>query len=187
MRIIGGENKGKKIFYLKNKKTRPLRDFVKENIFNIIDHSKILNFKISGSNVLDLYSGIGSFGLECLSRNAMGVTFVENNTMALDYLKKNIKLLSYENKTQIINLDIDSFPKISNINKKFNLIFLDPPYLSTNFFNILKNLKSSKLVHRKNLVVIHRENLSNHEEFSGINTKIVKKYGRSKIVFANIN
>ena len=62
MRVISGFLKGKKIKYLKNKITRPLKDSVKENIFNILIHSNLIKIKIDKSNVLDLYSGIGSFG-----------------------------------------------------------------------------------------------------------------------------
>ena len=70
-------NKG--IEFLRTNKTRPLKDSVKENIFNIIDHSKFVDIRLNGSSVLDAYSGIGSFGLECLSRGAAFVTFVEKD------------------------------------------------------------------------------------------------------------
>ena len=56
--------------YLKSLSTRPLKDSVKENIFNIIAHSKLINVVLNNSKILDLYSGIGSFGLEALSRGA---------------------------------------------------------------------------------------------------------------------
>ena len=77
MRIISGKFKGKTINFLKNSKTRPLKDNVKESIFNILNHSKYVEITLKNSNVLDLYSGVGSFGLECLSRDAKKVTFVE--------------------------------------------------------------------------------------------------------------
>ena len=90
MRIISGKFKGKSIEYIKSSSTRPLKDSVKENIFNILNHSKEIKVKIERSCILDLYSGTGSFGLECLSRGAKEVTFVENNSNALNLLKKNI-------------------------------------------------------------------------------------------------
>ena len=90
MRIISGKFKGKFISFLKSKTTRPLKDSVKENIFNILSHSKSINIKLEKSNVLDLYSGIGSFGLECLSRGANKITFVEKDKMALKILNQNI-------------------------------------------------------------------------------------------------
>ena len=88
MRIISGTLKGKKIFFEKNISTRPLRDMVKENIFNIIEHSKLINFNIQKIKVLDLFAGYGSFGLECLSRDADEVIFVENNLKSFELLKK---------------------------------------------------------------------------------------------------
>ena len=78
MRIVSGFLKGKKIDFLKSATTRPLRDFVKENIFNIINHSNLVNVKLEDANVLDLYSGVGSFGIECISRGSKKSTFVEN-------------------------------------------------------------------------------------------------------------
>ena len=78
MRIISGNYKGKKILPPKDKLTRPLKDLTKESIFNIIKHSKLLEVNLENSNILDLFSGVGSFGLECLSRRAANVTFLEN-------------------------------------------------------------------------------------------------------------
>ncbi len=75
MRIIGGKFKGRKLLHPINNKTRPLKDLVKESIFNIIDHSKKIKFKINNINVLDLFAGSGSFGLECISRGAKKVFF----------------------------------------------------------------------------------------------------------------
>ena len=82
MRIISGKLKGKTISFLKSSTTRPLKDSVKESIFNIIIHSNLLNVNIRNSKILDLYSGIGSFGLECISRGAERITFVEKDKNA---------------------------------------------------------------------------------------------------------
>ena len=78
MRIISGKFKGRKIFEPVDLKTRPLKDLTKESIFNIIKHSNLIKVDIENSNILDLFSGTGSFGLECISRGASKVTFFEN-------------------------------------------------------------------------------------------------------------
>ena len=78
MRIISGLFKGKKILVPKDIKTRPLKDLTKESIFNVIVHSQKFKIDLENSNILDLFSGVGSFGIECLSRGAEKVTFVEN-------------------------------------------------------------------------------------------------------------
>ena len=70
MRIISGKAKGKKVLIPKDKKTRPLKDMVKESIFNIIKHSDLLSSKFDQCVILDLFSGVGSFGLEAISRGA---------------------------------------------------------------------------------------------------------------------
>ena len=94
MRIISGYLKGKKINLPKDNLTRPLRDMVKESIFNIINHSKNFSFEIEGAKVLDLFSGSGSFGLECISRGAEKVIFNENYKGVIEILEKNIKDLN---------------------------------------------------------------------------------------------
>ena len=94
MRIISGSLKGKTFNFLKNKKTRPLKDSVKENIFNILTHSNLIKTKIESSSILDLYSGIGSFGIECISRGAQKVTFVEQDEITSNILKEN--LINYQ-------------------------------------------------------------------------------------------
>ena len=66
MRIISGKLKGKSILFLKTSDTRPLKDSVRENIFNVLTHSNLINLNLQNSNILDLYSGVGSFGLEAL-------------------------------------------------------------------------------------------------------------------------
>ncbi len=75
MRIISGQFKGKKLLKPNDQKTRPLKDLVKESLFNIIKHSKKLNINLEESNILDLFAGVGSFGLEALSRGAKNVLF----------------------------------------------------------------------------------------------------------------
>ena len=100
MRVISGIYKGKKILLPKDNNTRTLRDLLKESIFNLITHSKKIYLDINNINILDLFCGTGSFGIECLSRGARNV-FIENYSEALDILKKN--LLDFDtNKFKII-------------------------------------------------------------------------------------
>ena len=88
MRIISGILKGKKINEPKDIRTRPLKDLTKESIFNIIAHSNKFKVNLNNANVLDLFSGVGSFGIECLSRGAKKVVFIENYNGVLPILKK---------------------------------------------------------------------------------------------------
>ena len=128
MRIISGTLKGKKLLQPKDKFTRPLKDLTKESLFNIIQHSNKFNSKIKGANILDLFSGVGSFGLECLSREANAVTFIENYKTVIPILKKNISNLNVLEKSKIIEKDILNKLNFNNLNSNFDIIFLDPPY-----------------------------------------------------------
>ena len=111
MRIISGFLKGKPIDFLKSSSTRPLRDFVKESVFNVVKHSNIINMTLEDNNILDLYSGVGSFGIECISNGAKKAFFVENNVTALSVLKKNLKDLKIQDKCTIFETNIMSFLK----------------------------------------------------------------------------
>ena len=128
MRIISGSYKGKKIAQPKDIKTRPLKDLTKESIFNIINHSNKFDIKLENSIVLDLFSGVGSFGLECLSRGAQHVTFVENYIGVLPILKKNLDNLKIKKKYEIIEKNLFDNFNLNFLKEKFDIIFLDPPY-----------------------------------------------------------
>ena len=88
MRIISGTFRGKKILEPKDIKTRPLKDLTKESIFNILNHSNKFKIDLENSNILDLFSGVGSFGIECLSRGAKYVVFAEKYSGVLPVSKK---------------------------------------------------------------------------------------------------
>ena len=101
MRIIGGQLKGKKILEPKDKNTRPLKDMVRESIFNILIHSNKFSINLKDSKILDLFCGVGSFGLEAISRGANFVIFVENYLSVIEILKKNISNLGLKQKWRI--------------------------------------------------------------------------------------
>ena len=122
MRIISGTLKGRSIDFLSNAKTRPLKDAVKENVFNILKHSNLVNVRIENSNVLDLYSGIGSFGIECISRGAKKVAFIEQDMIAANTLKKNLVELSIENKSIIYRNKIEDVLQ-KDLKEKYHIFF----------------------------------------------------------------
>ena len=181
MRIISGTLKGKSINFLKNKNTRPLKDSVKESIFNILNHSNLIKTDIQNSNILDLYSGVGSFGIESLSRNAKKVTFIEKDINASNILKENLKKLSIFQKSKIFTDKIENV--LSRLEEKFNIFFFDPPFADENYFLNLELIKNRKIFEENHIVIIHREKKSK-ENFGNILHIIeTKQYGRSKIFF----
>ena len=183
MRIISGIAKGKKIFTPINKKTRPLKDMVRESIFNIISHSNLLNSKFDQSIILDLFSGVGSFGLEALSRGAKKVVFFEDYKPALELLIKNINILSFNKKAEINKKNIYNQNNFKKLNYKFDIVFLDPPFKDNNIKLILDNLANAKILNSETLVIIHR-----HKNAKDNFNKKLKKireeiYGSSKVIF----
>ena len=185
MRIISGSFKGKRILIPKDKLTRPLKDLTKESIFNIIKHSKLLNVELENSNILDLFSGTGSFGLECLSRGSKSVTFLENYKDVLNILKKNIDNLKQNKHTKIIEKNIFSENTLKLLNDKFDIIFMDPPYKEKKLSFLLNAIAELKLLNAGGIIIIHRHKKEEDDLPKEFNLILEKNYGISKIIFGN--
>ena len=186
MRIIGGILRGKKILAPTDKSTRPLKDLVRESIFNIIEHSKNEFVNLNNAKVLDLFSGTGSFGIECLSRGAEKVIFFENYTNSIKVLKKNLDLLKLNKYSKIIEKDTYNISQFQLNLKKFDLIFLDPPFKDNKINQLIKIIKKIKITSKKSLIIIHR----NKKIVENISKDLIiskeKNYGLSKIIFGKI-
>ena len=183
MRIISGSFKGKKIFEPNDATTRPLKDLTKESIFNILTHSNKFKINIEKSVILDLFSGVGSFGIECLSRGVEKVIFVENYIGVLPILKKNLSLLKELNNYQIIEKDIYKDNFLNKLDLKFDIIFLDPPYKDKNLDEILLKIFQLNLLNDNGILILHRH--KKEKDNLPLNYKVIeeKKYGISKIIF----
>ena len=183
MRIISGFFKGKKIFIPKDKKTRPLKDLTKESIFNIIKHSNKFKVDFSNSSILDLFAGVGSFGLECLSRGVKKVVFIENYPGVVPLLKKNFLSLNSIKNYEVIEKNIYKDDIFSKIKFKFDIIFLDPPYKNKNLEKLFLEIRKNELLNEDGIIIMHRHK---KEQVSiPLNFKLVeeKNYGISKILF----
>lgn len=183
MRVISGYLKGKNISFLKSSITRPLKDVVKENVFNIIQHSNLIEVSLNESSVLDLYSGVGSFGIECISRGAKEVSFVEKNNEAIEILNNNLIKLDIESKSTLYQKDTFSFLKNLKKDNKYNIIFLDPPFAEKYFLEDLSLIKNCKIFKKNHLIIIHRDVKSLDDIKNKLNVLFTKEYGRSKIIF----
>ena len=187
MRIVSGNSKGKRILDPKDLNTRPLKDLTKESIFNILVHSNKLNVRLENSNILDLFSGVGSFGLECLSRGSSSVTFIENYINVLPVLKKNIFNLNFQDNSTIIENDIVNKINFKIFERKFDIIFMDPPYKEKNLPKILDNIINAKLLNDNGIIIIHRHKKEKDifpDEFKIIEEKT---YGISRVLFGGYN
>ena len=185
MRIIAGKLKGLTLYMTKNKNTRPLKDIARESIFNLLTHSNKIILQLEQSNILDLYAGTGSFGLECLSRDAKSVYFVEKSKDAVKILEKNIERSKLKNKVKIFFDDVFAMIRKNISESKFDIIFCDPPFKDTNLEKLIELIFNKNLLNKNGIIILHRnktikEKLPNY-------FKIVdeRTYGISKIIFGN--
>ena len=185
MRIISGISKGKKIQEPKDLNTRPLKDLTKESIFNILTHSNKFNIKLENSYVLDLFSGVGSFGLECLSRGSKKVIFVENYNNVLPVLRKNILNLRYQSNSMVMENDIINNFIFKKFENKLDIIFMDPPYREKKLAQILNKINESKVLNNDGIIIIHRHKKEKDEFPEKFNIIEEKTYGISRVIFGN--
>lgn len=138
MRIVAGELKGAVLKTPKGYRTRPTSALVKKALFSMLE-----NLKVMDSEFLDLYAGSGALGLEALSRGARGVDFVEQNERATALIKKNLANLGYSEKARVYKAPVKK--AISFLDKKYDIIFLDPPYDSRDLASALEALGQAKI------------------------------------------
>lgn len=150
-RIISGKYKGKKIPLPTDTSIRPTTDRVKESIFNMLYHSYKNNL-IDG-NILDLFAGSGSLGIECISRGSKSVTFVDKNKKAISNIKLLVESLSSNIDVYYIVSDSKKLD-LSNKNNKFSLVFLDPPYVSNLVEESLSSLCKQNIFNEDCIFVI---------------------------------
>ena len=187
MRIIGGILRGKKILAPTDKSTRPLKDMVRESIFNIIEHSKNEFVNLNNAKVLDLFSGTGSFGIECLSRGAEKVIFFENYKNSIKVLKKNLDLLKLNKYSKIIEKDSYNISQSQLNLKNFDLIFLDPPFKDNKINQLIEIIKKMKITSKDTLIIIHRNKKITENISKDLIISKEKNYGLSKIIFGKIS
>ena len=186
MRVIGGNLKGRKLLIPLDKSTRPLRDMVRESIFNILNHSSKVSKNINNSKVLDLFSGTGSFGIECLSRGAQEVVFFENYSNSLKILKNNLFNLELESKTIIYETNAYDLKESNLKNEIFDVIFLDPPFKDKEINILIDQIKILKIADINTLIIVHRNKKSVDNISKILNVLDEKNYGLSKILFGKL-
>jgi len=166
MRIISGYLKGRLITVPQSKFIRPTTDRVRETLFNI------LNNKIDFENirVLDLYSGSGSLGIECISRGAESVSFIEKNKLIYFNLIENLKILGIENKCEVIRADAVTFTK-KHSTLKYDLILADPPFFEFDIYDVLKNVIRNNLLTKNGLMIIERSIQTKEKDIKEFSTE----------------
>lgn len=179
MRVISGNARGTKLETLEGLNTRPTLDRVKEALFNIIQNY------IYEANVLDLFSGSGALAIESISRGAKSAICCDNSRKAIEIIKQNVEKTHSEDKIKIVKKDYKKCLE-DEINAKFDIIFLDPPY-KTNFgIDAVKFIFENDLLCEEGVAIFEtdkeeKEYIQDLEKYA--NVKEIRKYGRVTLVF----
>jgi 16S rRNA (guanine966-N2)-methyltransferase len=172
LRIISGEFKGRLIHVPQSKEIRPTTDRVRESLFNLLNNK--LDFE--GIKVLDLYAGSGSLGLECLSRGAGEIHFVERNLFIYKNLVQNIASLGVENKCTVYKMESLKYSGLK-INKNYNLIIADPPFFKDDIYKVVNNLIQNKFLTEEGIIIVERSVQTKGKDISNFKLKPFKIIG----------
>lgn len=173
MRIIAGMRRGCKLADFNGENVRPTADRVKESVFNIISGF------IHEAKVLDLFAGSGALSLEALSRGAKEAVMTDLSSESVKIIKENISRTSFEDRTEVINTSAEDY--IKKCGKKFDLIFLDPPY-NKGFIKPVTELLLENDCLENNAVIVAETDFPEEEySFAALEEYRRRKYGRTFI------
>ncbi len=179
MRVISGKARGLKLNSPKNDDTRPTTDRVKESLFNMI------NSYMMDSDILDLFAGTGSLGIECLSRGSRECVFVDSSKDSIAVIKSNIKKARVESESIVLNTDFKSaMSSLGLKNKKFDVIFMDPPYYKNMFEDALKGVDDKSLLKEDGVIIVEHDTKDKFPDNIGkLYKSRDKKYGNTTVTF----
>ncbi|MCL6473276.1 MAG: 16S rRNA (guanine(966)-N(2))-methyltransferase RsmD [Firmicutes bacterium] len=179
LRVIAGVAKGRKLYAPKGADIRPTSDRVKEAIFNIIGR------EINNKNVLDLFAGTGSLGIEALSRGAEHAYFIDSKTQAIDLIKKNLDITGLDGKATVIKSDVyKAIERLAKNELRFDLIFLDPPYrISVSFLDAILNMLASDILKKDGLLVLEHAAKTEPRSVEGLELESTRIYGDTAVTF----
>lgn len=174
MRIIAGEMRGRQLKTPAGWQTRPTADKVKGAIFNVLQE------KIQGSVVLDLFAGTGNLAIEALSRGAKKAILVESNPAAQKVIRENITFTRSSEKVRLYQMDAFTF--LAQFQTEiFDLIFLDPPYKKDLISRALRELVTPCRLQPDGVIIA--ETAKDEEIITGKDFEVRKigEYGDTKI------
>jgi len=173
MRVISGKYRGLKLTEFAGLDVRPTADRVKESLFDV------LQGRIAGAEVLDLFCGSGNLGIECISRGAKSVHFNDISPASLEILKKNLARLKNLQAYKVTNLDYSVCLSRAG---KFDLIFIDPPYRLDIGAEALKLIGETDILNEGGVAVYERDR-SFSGEVEGLKITDERKYGKTFLTF----
>ena len=175
MRVIAGKYRGKKLKEFELSTTKPTLDRVKESIFSSIQ------FDVIDAVVLDLFSGTGALGIECLSRGAKSVDFVDANSEAIKIINQNLK--GIDGSFTVTNCDYLQFlSKAKSLGKKYDIVLLDPPFATDFGIKAIEYILTNGLLSEQGIIIYEKDYTTPFElNINGYEYK-QKKYGTVGVV-----
>ena len=171
MRIISGKARGAKLSAPDGLDTRPTLDRVREAIFSMLFGA------MERAYVLDLFAGTGAMGLEALSRGAEGADFVDNSRLACECVRANIEKTRLEG-ANVFNTDFKAF--LQNCSRKYDIIFLDPPYEAGYYGVALDIIKERGLLSSDGIIVAECDDPEGFDA-RGFEIDRQRKYGKAAV------
>ena len=176
MRIIAGQARGRKLNTLPGDNTRPTLDRTREALFNI------LQTRVFDAQVLDLFAGSGALALEALSRGAESAVLCDKSAEACKVIRQNIDAVRVSEKAQLMNCEAQAAAK-RLAGRKFDLIFLDPPYHLRLVDEALRDIVQNDLLEENGLITAETAADEGFDVPEGLTIKNVRKYGKSLLHF----
>ena len=179
MRIIAGKAKGRKLISPATMETRPTLDRVKEAMFSTIQGY------IPEAVVVDVFAGTGSLGLEAASRGAREVYLIDKSSVTYPLLKENVENLKFNDFCHTLNMDsYDALRMLNNKNKKFDIIFIDPPYCKEMIPEAIKIIEDNNMLQEDGIIVTKIDSIEEiYEGYGKIKLTKSKKYGNTTVCF----
>jgi 16S rRNA (guanine966-N2)-methyltransferase len=176
MRIIAGTYRGRILAGPRDRSVRPTTDRAKQTIFDILTN----RIEFDGLQILDLFSGTGSLGLEAISRGAASVTFIDSSRDALTLLQKNVAALHCDDRCTLYQADV--FWYLKNTRSRYDMVFADPPYRLEKIGTIPKALHESGVLKKDAYVVMEHSRESTVEIDENVFDIVRKPFGQTTVL-----
>ncbi|MDR1926078.1 MAG: 16S rRNA (guanine(966)-N(2))-methyltransferase RsmD [Endomicrobium sp.] len=183
LKVIAGTARGRllKTLSLGDRSVRPLLGRIKKSIVDIIQ------FKIPNSTFIDLFAGVGSVGIEALSRGAKKVIFVELSNVSLSIIKHNVDMLGFNGRAKIVKCDI--IKNFAILQGKYDIVFMGPPYKDRNkkalalTYTVLKNVVRYDILKDDSVLIAQRHIKESVDKVAGLECFRAEKYGTTVVYF----
>lgn len=179
MRVISGSRRGRKLLSFEGEHIRPTTDRVKEAMFNLIQG------KTADAIVFDAFSGSGALAVEAVSRGAAFAVCTDVDGRAVNIIRSNFEGCDFSEKCEVVLSSACAY--LEKTDKRFDLIFMDPPYNKGLVTPVLEVVARRRLLNAEGWIVVERDGEEDSFELSGFTVEKERKYGRTVITVLSLH